>query len=569
MKLTYFSIKDYRSISKAELRNLKSTAILIGPNNEGKSNILQGLNACLMLLGEGQFTRSHDSLSMRYDRESYDWQIDYPIAKQERDPHGESVFVMYFSLTGAEQQAFQAATGSSLNNVLPIELRFGLRDATFKVLKQGRGGKTLSKKREKICQFITTTLDYVYIPAVRTAESSQGLVNTLVSRELRVLDKNPRYLELIREVDALQKPVLDNVASRLRGNLAKFIGKSLKNVELSIPPPRTRFFRREAKIIMDDGTPTALARKGDGFQSLTAISLMIGALEESSKEKDIILLIEEPESHLHPKAIHQLREILDTMREENQVVITTHNPLFVNRGQIASNFVVSQNNAVPAESLSQIRDLLGVRASDNLRHAALVVVVEGSEDAVALEALLSHFIPELRKAVVAGSLAFDVLGGASKLPYALSLLQGFLCNYVIFLDDDAEGRKAYKDAEQSRFANSGNTTFTKCLERNESEFEDLLDPEFYAPYFQETYAVDVRIPPFNQKKKWSDRIRFGMTKAGKPWPEEKEYVDKRAIADLVVANPSKALHLSKVDLIKAFAQAVQNRLAEISTGLRP
>ena len=50
MKLTYFSIRDYRSIAKAELENLQSAAILIGPNNEGKSNVLLGLNACLSLL---------------------------------------------------------------------------------------------------------------------------------------------------------------------------------------------------------------------------------------------------------------------------------------------------------------------------------------------------------------------------------------------------------------------------------------------------------------------------------------------------------------------------------------
>ncbi len=43
MKLTYCSIRDYRSITNAELDNLQSSTILIGPNNEGKSNVLQGL----------------------------------------------------------------------------------------------------------------------------------------------------------------------------------------------------------------------------------------------------------------------------------------------------------------------------------------------------------------------------------------------------------------------------------------------------------------------------------------------------------------------------------------------
>jgi putative ATP-dependent endonuclease of OLD family len=255
---------------------------------------------------------------------------------------------------------------------------------------------------------------------------------------------------------------------------------------------------------------------------------MIGALAQSGPDKDIILLVEEPESHLHPKAIHQLREVLEDLRKENQIVVTTHCPLFVNRGNVASNFIVSKNQAVRARNLADIRDVLGVRASDNLRHAALVIVVEGPEDEKAIRALIGHYSPSLLAAMSNGSLAFEVLTGASKLPYALSLLQSFVCNYSIFLDDDEEGRRAYREAEQALLASSSNTTFAKCVELPETEFEDLLDPRFYAPYFQTKYGVDVTHRPFDEKKKWSDRIRFGIKTAGKgDWPEKEEYEDKR------------------------------------------
>jgi putative ATP-dependent endonuclease of OLD family len=268
MKLTYFSIGDYRSISKAVLNDLQAAAILIGPNNEGKSNILQGLNACLTLLTEGRVVRSKDELRLYYDRDTYDWSLDYPIRKQ-RDRVGESVFVLKFKLSPTERQQFQSTTGSALNEALPIELRFGPQTATFRVLKQGRGGTALTAKPAKICEFISQTLDFVYIPAIRAADQSKELVNELVSLELRRLEKNPRYLELVNEVEVLQKPVLEGLASRLEGNLRKFLGSSLKGVKLNMS--RHRLLGRSCRIVVDDGTPTVLERKGDGVQSLVAI----------------------------------------------------------------------------------------------------------------------------------------------------------------------------------------------------------------------------------------------------------------------------------------------------------
>ena len=80
----------------------------------------------------------------------------------------------------------------------------------------------------------------------------------------------------------------------------------------------------------------------------------------------MILAIEEPESHLHPSAIHQLRAVLADIASKHQVIMTTHCPLFVDRTSIKSNIIVHKNKAVPAKDVKEIRDILGVRASNNL-----------------------------------------------------------------------------------------------------------------------------------------------------------------------------------------------------------
>jgi putative ATP-dependent endonuclease of the OLD family len=105
MKLTYFKVENYRSIKTAEFKKLSNVAILVGPNNEGKSNILQALHTSLTLLEEAIYQprrvsgAATEKVLIRYDRNSYDWESDYPVDKQSTNPEGHSIFDLHFSLT--------------------------------------------------------------------------------------------------------------------------------------------------------------------------------------------------------------------------------------------------------------------------------------------------------------------------------------------------------------------------------------------------------------------------------------------------------------------------------------
>jgi putative ATP-dependent endonuclease of OLD family len=150
VRLSYFGIENYRSIAKAQFRDLSNVTMLIGPNNEGKSNVLEALNSCLKLLAEGYVfpSSTNETVRIRYGHpKSYEWESDYPISRQAKNPDGHSIFELHFTLTNDEQNEFLKQTGSRLNDVLPIQLKFGpSRFASFKVLKQGKGGTTLSRK---------------------------------------------------------------------------------------------------------------------------------------------------------------------------------------------------------------------------------------------------------------------------------------------------------------------------------------------------------------------------------------------------------------------------------------
>ena len=119
---------------------------------------------------------------------------------------------------------------------------------------------------------------------------------------------------------------------------------------------RTGISRRSVDMEIDDGALTYLSKKGDGVKSLATIAL----LSQVSSNKDRLIIVDEPENHLHPEAIHYIDGVLNELSKDNQVLISTHNPIFVSRSNISSNIIVEAGQARKAKRVDDIRNTLGV-----------------------------------------------------------------------------------------------------------------------------------------------------------------------------------------------------------------
>jgi predicted ATP-dependent endonuclease of OLD family len=278
---------------------------------------------------------------------------------------------------------------------------------------------------------------------------------------------------------------------------------------------------------------------------------------------EFILAIEEPESHLHPSAIHQLKAVLSEMAQKSQVIMTTHCPLFVERTSISSNILVHQNKAVPAKNIAEIRGILGVRASDNLQHAEVIIVVEGEEDRRALRALFTYHSKSLGGALAQGSLGIESLQGATNLSYKLSTLREALCVTHSFLDYDAAGIKAAKKATADGLLEIKDVHYTTCEGLQEAEFEDLLDESLYASMLQKKYGVSTLSPKFKGSKKWSDRLAAAFKHQGKPWSDVIEAKVKDDVSTLIEDSPGNALNAHRRSIFDALVAELEDKLRVI------
>jgi len=560
VRLVSFSVTNYRSLTTAHKLPLSDATILLGQNNEGKSNLLAALAAAMTVvshLAQRRLVQGRLRIPNRAT-DFYMWERDFPISLQESKPDGESVFRLEFKLSDPERDAFWRGVRSSLNENLPIEIRLGKGDPAFKVVKKGPGAVALNKKAPLIADFIGQRVEFTYIPAVRTATAAIDVVRDMVERELRLLERDDSYRELVQQLAAAQKPTLQAISKRIGTALRDFLPQ-IKSVEVrASEDSRYRALRRAIDIIVDDGTATSLERKGDGVQSLAAISLLRGV---STSDRDLILALEEPESHLHPSAIHRLREVIDELSRQHQVVVTTHCPLFVDRVHIASNIIVSGSKARPAKSTAEIRAVLGVRASDNLIHATWALVVEGESDARAMRALLSAESAVLRAALKNAHLVIDHLGGAGKLIYKLTELRNMLCGLHVFLDNDESGRAAVERAQADALLRPIDLHLAICPGRKNSEWEDLVQVPVYADWVESTYGVRLQGSTFQSSRLWSDRMADTFRQTGKPWSDKIRADVKAEIANRIESAPASALNPATRSAFDGLREALEIKVA--------
>jgi len=562
MKISSIQIKNYRSISDAKL-SLEDMTVILGKNNEGKSNVLMAVNVAISALQiHAAIKRKLYRYRFRQDNESYEWDRDYPVDKRKGDKRNKkSKFILDFTLDDDEVEEFRKEIGHQLNGSLPIQIEYANDDvAIIKVVKPGKGSKPLNEKSKKVCKYIAEHIEFNYIPAVRTVEHSMDIINAQIADRLLKERENKEYQSALDKIKELESNIINKLSEEIKISLNDFIpdlkGVFLQSGDLGFLIKH----RQDFSLMIDDGNSTDLMNKGDGVKSLVALSLL--------KNKKIVpnsvsvIAIEEPESHLHPSAIEVLRKTIRALSEKSQVIVSTHNPQFVNRNEIESNIIVENGNAKKASSIREIREVLGVKLSDNLYGAKLILFVEGLTDKRILSPLLSKKSSRLSKAIADNELVIYPIGGTDHIELHLSMARAMVSDFYVFVDNDNAGRNAIKNCMEKGLLEHKDYLMAKYVDMcNDSEIEDMLNKELYREVLFRKYDIDICIDEFKAKhKKWSDRIKTVFSRSAKIMDDIILDEIKITISSLVKNNVTNALRPEGDELLLKLIRALESRL---------
>lgn len=535
MKLLGFKIENYRSILDSGDIKLTNYNVIIGKNNEGKSNAVAALKLAFECFSFSFYRRylRVEKIPLLH----YSFSNDYPVGLQNKSDdyilRHPTKICLKFDFNTEEITTFFRETGIYLSRELDIEISFSkYRICNVKFLR-----KRFNDKYEivsKLLSFIGNYYPFTLIQTVRTEEQSQKIINDIISKKLRgSLLHDGEYSQALQTIESKEKEVLDQITQDILPTLQKFV-PTINSI--SLHSISGGVFERETGINdfeIDDGVCTSFEQKGDGIKSLLQIAL----LKFNANNNNGLLIVEEPESHLHSGAIHELNQVFQSISEQQQLIITSHNPIFVDTNNLNANIIVNSNKCEQAHSIRQIRKILGVEIADNLYTSDFVILVEGSSD----KNFFYHFLPlldesgKITKLLEENKVSILDCGGASKMEVYMNYFKSLLIKYYAIYDNDLAGTTAMKKAKTKNLIHEHN--YYRLVGINDlTELEDLYKFDETAKIINDKYGVDIS-PYRAQKDKWSNKLKQAFIRFGKDFNEEIEEEIKDYLTSEMIKKP--------------------------------
>ena len=316
MRILEFGVKHFRSIEKILLKfPVNKPLVLFGPNNAGKTNILTALN---IALGESFPTYREMDESDYFFRD--------------KDKYSEISF--YCCFDGAYYSSKRASS-----NVIHITFNHDNGLSKENLIHDGQYNKLyLSSENRSQCQAI-------YLDAIRNINNSFSYSSkyTLLSKfstQIHKSLKQDKKEELNSLFDKIKELFNDSdefksFFDRFRSSVAETVKGFVHTLDVDFSGYDPNNYTKSLKIVGKEGPfVRSFEELGTGEQQ-TLLMAFVKAYMETFNNESFILIIEEPEAHLHPIAQRWLKKYIYHMCESGiQVIISTHSPEFIDASNL-------------------------------------------------------------------------------------------------------------------------------------------------------------------------------------------------------------------------------------------
>ena len=279
-------------------------------------------------------------------------------------------------------------------------------------------------------------------------------------------------------------------------NIKPFFDGSILKIQIEDSDARHKYF--------------SMRKRSDGFKRFMAIMISFSFLSHVKLLSGKIIVIDEPEVHLHPSGIRYLRDELLKISENNIVLLATHSPFMIDSNTIERHYIVEKKNGDTTisniTSATVTDDEVLARAFGlNIFQEILPehsIIVEGDDDKLIIQALLKG----------TAALNYHVISadGASKVKLLSNILEKNKLTGVF--DADSEGKNA-KKAFGKKTAARDAYTLSDIIDGlpKDATIEDLYPVEYVNNFLNTTLDKKVFIAPdipvLDQLCQQSDKVK--------------------------------------------------------------